>query len=104
MALAMRSTNIAPQLDRDDRAALLRRVRPEDWSNPRPREIYDLVVVGAGPAGMEAAQYARGLGLSVALVERNQLGGNSLNAGSIPRGFVRRFATPPSLRFRRRPI
>jgi pyruvate/2-oxoglutarate dehydrogenase complex dihydrolipoamide dehydrogenase (E3) component len=84
MALAMRSTNIAPQLDRDGRAALARRVRPEDWSNPRPREIYDLVVVGAGPAGMEAAQYARGLGLSVALVERNQLGGNSLNAGSIP--------------------
>ena len=63
---------------------LLRRVRPEDWSNPRPREIYDLVVVGAGPAGIEAAQYARRLSLSVALVERNQLGGNSLNAGSIP--------------------
>ena len=54
---------------------LLRRVRPEDWSNPRPREIYDLVVVGAGPAGIEAAQYARRLSLSVALVERNQTQG-----------------------------
>jgi pyruvate/2-oxoglutarate dehydrogenase complex dihydrolipoamide dehydrogenase (E3) component len=84
MALAMKSTNIAPQLDRDDRAALMRRVRPQEWSNPRPRDIYDLVVVGAGPAGIEAAQHARRLGLSVALVERNQLGGNSLNAGSIP--------------------
>jgi pyruvate/2-oxoglutarate dehydrogenase complex dihydrolipoamide dehydrogenase (E3) component len=84
MALAMRSTNIAPQLDRDDRAALIRRVRPENWTNPHPRDIYDLVVLGAGPAGTEAAQYARRLGLSVALVERNQLGGNSLNAGSIP--------------------
>jgi pyruvate/2-oxoglutarate dehydrogenase complex dihydrolipoamide dehydrogenase (E3) component len=84
MALDMKSTNIAPQLDRDDRAALTRRVRPQDWSNPRPRDIYDLVVVGAGPAGIEAAQYARRLGLSVALAERDQLGGNSLNAGSIP--------------------
>jgi len=80
----MKSTNIAPQLDRDDRAALIRRVRPQDWCNPPPREIYDLVVVGAGPAGIEAAQYARRLGLTIALVERNQLGGNSLNAGSIP--------------------
>jgi pyruvate/2-oxoglutarate dehydrogenase complex dihydrolipoamide dehydrogenase (E3) component len=80
----MRSTNTAPQMDGADRAALIRRVRPQDWSNPRPREIYDLVVVGAGPAGIEAAQYARRLGLTVALVERNQLGGDSLNAGSIP--------------------
>jgi pyruvate/2-oxoglutarate dehydrogenase complex dihydrolipoamide dehydrogenase (E3) component len=80
----MRSTNIAPQLDRNDRTALMRRVRPQDWSNPSPREIYDLVVVGAGPAGIEAAQYARRLGLTVALVERKQLGGDSLNAGSIP--------------------
>lgn len=80
----MNSTNIAPQLDRDERAALIRRVRPQNWSNPRPRQIYDLVVVGAGPAGIEAAQYARRLGLAVALVESNQLGGNSLNVGSIP--------------------
>jgi pyruvate/2-oxoglutarate dehydrogenase complex dihydrolipoamide dehydrogenase (E3) component len=80
----MKSTNIAPRLNRDDREALARRVRPQDWRNPRPRDIYDLVVVGAGAAGIEAAQYGRRLGLTVALVERNQLGGNSLNAGSIP--------------------
>ncbi|HEY5337936.1 MAG TPA: mercuric reductase [Rhizomicrobium sp.] len=80
----MKSTNIAPQLDRGDRAALIRRVRPENWSNPHPRDIYDLVVVGGGPAGIEAAQYARRLSLTVALVERNELGGNSLNVGSIP--------------------
>jgi pyruvate/2-oxoglutarate dehydrogenase complex dihydrolipoamide dehydrogenase (E3) component len=62
----------------------LRRVRPDGWANPKPREIYDLVVIGAGPGGIAAAELAARLGRSVALIERNRLGGNSLNAGSIP--------------------
>ncbi|NUQ48783.1 MAG: FAD-binding protein, partial [Phycisphaerae bacterium] len=32
--------------------------------------IYDLIVIGGGPAGMRAAARARQLGASVALVER----------------------------------
>jgi pyruvate/2-oxoglutarate dehydrogenase complex dihydrolipoamide dehydrogenase (E3) component len=60
------------------------RVRPEDWVNPIPKDLYDLVVLGAGPAGLAAAETAAGAGLTVALVERNRLGGNSLNVGSIP--------------------
>jgi len=63
---------------------LLRRVRPPEWQNPRPRSPYDLVVVGGGPAGLGAARTARRQGLSVALIERWRLGGNSLNCGSIP--------------------
>jgi pyruvate/2-oxoglutarate dehydrogenase complex dihydrolipoamide dehydrogenase (E3) component len=64
--------------------AYLQRVRPPVWHNPAPRGLYDLVILGGGPAGLTAATVARSLGLRVALVERARLGGNSLNAGSIP--------------------
>jgi pyruvate/2-oxoglutarate dehydrogenase complex dihydrolipoamide dehydrogenase (E3) component len=67
-----------------DRERFLRRVRPPGWQNPRPRARYDLVVLGGGPAGLSAARAARAAGLTVALIERHWLGGNSLNAGSIP--------------------
>jgi pyruvate/2-oxoglutarate dehydrogenase complex dihydrolipoamide dehydrogenase (E3) component len=43
-----------------------------------------LVIIGAGPAGLAAAERAARLGTKVALIERDRLGGNSLNAGSIP--------------------
>jgi pyruvate/2-oxoglutarate dehydrogenase complex dihydrolipoamide dehydrogenase (E3) component len=62
----------------------LRRVRPAGWQNPPPKPLYDLAVVGAGPAGLAAVDLAVRHGLSVALIERNCLGGNSLNLGSIP--------------------
>jgi pyruvate/2-oxoglutarate dehydrogenase complex dihydrolipoamide dehydrogenase (E3) component len=67
-----------------DQGDLVRRVRPVAWTNPIPRSIYDLIVLGAGPAGLAAAESAVRLGHSVALIERYRLGGNSLNAGSIP--------------------
>jgi pyruvate/2-oxoglutarate dehydrogenase complex dihydrolipoamide dehydrogenase (E3) component len=63
---------------------LLARVRPVDWRNPEPKPIYDLVIVGSGPAGLAAANAAAASGISIALVEQNRLGGVSLNTGSIP--------------------
>lgn len=47
-------------------------------------ENFDLVVIGGGPGGYSAALYAASAGLSVALVERDRLGGTCLNRGCIP--------------------
>lgn len=46
--------------------------------------MYDVLVVGAGPGGYVAAIRAAQLGLSVGLVEKEQLGGVCLNWGCIP--------------------
>ena len=45
---------------------------------------YDLVVIGSGPGGYDAAVEAAGHGLKVALVEKRNLGGTCLNRGCIP--------------------
>ena len=45
---------------------------------------FDLVVIGGGPGGYSAALYGASAGLSVALVEKDVLGGTCLNRGCIP--------------------
>lgn len=45
---------------------------------------YDLLIIGAGPGGYEAAFYAHELGMSVAIVEKDRVGGTCLNRGCIP--------------------
>ncbi len=46
---------------------------------------FDLIVIGAGPAGYVGAIYAAQMGMKVALVEKNStLGGTCLNIGCIP--------------------
>lgn len=44
----------------------------------------DLCIVGAGPGGLAAAEAARALDATVALVERDRTGGTRLNAGCVP--------------------
>lgn len=64
--------------------ALVANVHPPDWTNPTPAGRYNLVVIGAGTAGLIAAAGAAGLGARVALVERHLLGGDCLNVGCVP--------------------
>jgi len=59
-------------------------VFPADYVNPRARDRYHLIVIGAGPAGLICALGAAGLGARVALVERHAMGGDCLNVGCVP--------------------
>src|SRR5262244_3074741 len=74
-------------------ARLLAQAHPRDWRNPVPRNPYNLVVIGAGPAGLIAAAGAAGLGARVALVERHLMGGDCLNYGCVPSKALLRCAT-----------
>jgi pyruvate/2-oxoglutarate dehydrogenase complex dihydrolipoamide dehydrogenase (E3) component len=71
---------------------LLANVHPADWRNPTPADRYNLVVIGAGTAGLITAAVASGLGAKVALVERALLGGDCLNVGCVPSKAVIRSA------------
>ncbi len=63
---------------------LISNVQPPDWVNPTPASRYNLVVIGAGTAGLICAAGAAGLGAKVALIEKRLLGGDCLNYGCVP--------------------
>ncbi|MGA7105164.1 MAG: mercuric reductase [Candidatus Deferrimicrobiaceae bacterium] len=63
---------------------LVANVHPPTWINREPAPRYNLVVLGAGTAGLVTAAGAAGLGAKVALVERHLLGGDCLNVGCVP--------------------
>ena len=79
MASALGNTSV----DEHNRA-LLANVHPADWINPEPAPRYNLVVVGAGTAGLVTAAGAAILGAKVAIVERDLMGGDCLNFGCVP--------------------
>src|SRR5437899_486471 len=65
-------------------ARLREAVHPPEWINPTPAGRYNLVVLGAGTAGLVAAAGAAGLGAKVAIIERGLMGGDCLNVGCVP--------------------
>jgi pyruvate/2-oxoglutarate dehydrogenase complex dihydrolipoamide dehydrogenase (E3) component len=72
--------------------ALVANVHPADWVNPTPAGRYNLVVIGAGTAGLITSLVASSLGARVALVERHLMGGDCLNVGCVPSKSVIRAA------------
>ncbi|MFN3648536.1 MAG: dihydrolipoyl dehydrogenase [Armatimonadota bacterium] len=58
--------------------------RPQPQGKPAHGADYDVAIVGSGPGGYVAAIRAAQLGLKVAIVEKNHLGGTCLNVGCIP--------------------
>ena len=69
---------------------LLSNTHPPDWVNPDPASRYNLVVIGAGTAGLVTATGAAGLGAKVALIEKHLMGGDCLIVGCVPsKGLLR---------------
>ncbi|KAL7451882.1 hypothetical protein ACHAWC_003661 [Mediolabrus comicus] len=78
------ATNVWP-LD-EHNVKLLNNVHPTNWKDPNEntRNKYDLVVIGAGAAGLVTSAGAAGVGARVALIEESLLGGDCLNIGCVP--------------------
>ncbi len=69
---------------------LVNNVHPPQWVNPEPIKKYNIVVIGAGTAGLITAAVAAALGAKVALIERHLMGGDCLNVGCVPsKGVIR---------------
>ncbi len=69
---------------------LVANVHPPDWVNPEPTGRYNIVVIGAGTAGLITAVVAASLGAKVALIEKHLMGGDCLNVGCVPsKGVIR---------------
>lgn len=65
-------------------------VHPSNWVNPQPAGRYNMVVLGAGTAGLITAVIAAGIGAKVALIEKHLMGGDCLNVGCVPsKGVIR---------------
>lgn len=72
-----------PPMDRFNQE-LIENLHPPNWVNPEPAPCYNLVIIGAGTAGLVTAAGAALLGAKVALVEKHLMGGDCTNVGCVP--------------------
>lgn len=79
-----RDSGLGTAADSAVRRELEDNLHPPQWRNPQPAARYGMVVIGAGPAGLAAARDAAATGVSVALIERDLIGGDCLNYGCEP--------------------
>ena len=80
---------LVPPNDEHNRIAVSN-VHPSNWVNPEPAGRYNIVVIGAGTAGLITAVIAASLGAKVALIEKHLMGGDCLNVGCVPsKGIIR---------------
>ncbi|MEQ1656219.1 MAG: mercuric reductase [Nitrospira sp.] len=76
--------------DDEPNQRLVANVHPAGWVNPEPPGRYNMVVIGAGTAGLITAVIAASLGAKVALIEKHLMGGDCLNVGCVPsKGVIR---------------
>jgi len=70
--------------DDEHNRELIRNSHPLEWVNPTPTGRYNLVVLGAGTAGLTAAGGCAAVGGRVALIESKFTGGDCLVYGCVP--------------------
>lgn len=76
--------------DDEHNRVLVNNVHPSAWVNPESADRYNLVVIGAGTAGLVTAVIAAAVGAKVALIEKHLMGGDCLNVGCVPsKGIIR---------------
>ena len=87
----MSDVGIGALLPNDEHNRVLaQNVHPPNWINPEFSGRYNIVVLGAGTAGLVTAVIAAGLGAKVALIEKHLMGGDCLNVGCVPsKGVIR---------------
>src|SRR5262245_59366413 len=90
-AVSMREHEKGLVLPNDEHNHILEEnVHTSNWLNPEPASRYNIVVIGAGTAGLITAVIAAGLGAKVALIEKHLMGGDCLNVGCVPsKGVIR---------------
>ena len=76
------AVNIQPADEFNEKLA--KNAHPADWKNPQPSGRYNMVVIGAGTAGLVTAAGTAGMGGKVAIIERHLFGGDCLNYGCVP--------------------